>query len=114
MAWWNALTEEQRAYWLREAKTAIPAEGWAAYKRTAIRDRPGGRMMSDRSLDDLFPIPPVPGLGYVCSSCGNPAPCDSEHLVGSPDRDDATIPPDEKLMRLLCDDCLAIEKLRQG
>jgi hypothetical protein len=27
-------------------------------------------MMSDRSLDDLFPPPPVPGLGYVCSSFG--------------------------------------------
>jgi hypothetical protein len=31
--WWNALTEEQRAYWLREANTAIVAEAWAYHKR---------------------------------------------------------------------------------
>jgi hypothetical protein len=29
IAWWNGLTEEQRAYWLREANTAIVAEAWA-------------------------------------------------------------------------------------
>jgi hypothetical protein len=39
MAWWNALTEKQRAYWLREAATAIVAEAWTAYKRTVIRDQ---------------------------------------------------------------------------
>jgi hypothetical protein len=33
MAWWNALTAAERAYWLREAKTAIVAEAWAEYKR---------------------------------------------------------------------------------
>jgi hypothetical protein len=33
MAWWNALTEAQRAYWLREAKTAIVAEAWTEFKR---------------------------------------------------------------------------------
>jgi hypothetical protein len=70
-------------------------------------------MMGDRSLDDLFPPPRVPGLGYICSSCGEPAPCDSEHLVDSPDREDTTIPPDETLMRLLCDKCLGIDKLRR-
>jgi hypothetical protein len=37
MAWWNALTEDRRAYWLREAKTAIVAEAWAEFKR---RGRP--------------------------------------------------------------------------
>jgi hypothetical protein len=73
----------------------------------------GGTMMSDRSLDDLFP-PGKVGPGYHCSNCGAAAPCDSEHLVDSPDRDDATIPPDEKLMRLLCDDCLRIKKLAEG
>jgi hypothetical protein len=26
MEWWNALSEDQRAYWLREANTAIVAE----------------------------------------------------------------------------------------
>lgn len=33
MAWWNALTEDRRAYWLRETKTAIVAEAWAEFKR---------------------------------------------------------------------------------
>jgi hypothetical protein len=37
MAWWNGLTEAG-AYWLRVANTAIPAEAWAAYKRTRIHD----------------------------------------------------------------------------
>jgi hypothetical protein len=32
MEWWNALSEDQRAYWLREANTAIVAEAWAYYK----------------------------------------------------------------------------------
>ena len=34
MDWWNALTEDRRAYWLRAANSAIPAEAWAEYKRT--------------------------------------------------------------------------------
>jgi hypothetical protein len=33
MGWWNALTEEQRAHWLREANTASVAEAWAYYQR---------------------------------------------------------------------------------
>jgi hypothetical protein len=33
MEWWNALTEEQRAHWLREANTASVAEAWAYYQR---------------------------------------------------------------------------------
>ena len=31
MEWWNAMSESQRAYWLREANTAIVAEAWAYY-----------------------------------------------------------------------------------
>ena len=43
MGWWNALTEEQRAHWLREANTASVAEAWAYYQRVRIeRDRAGG------------------------------------------------------------------------
>jgi hypothetical protein len=33
MAWWNALPQEERAYWLRDARTAIAAEAWAEFKR---------------------------------------------------------------------------------
>ena len=29
MEWWNGLSEEQRAYWLEAANTAIVAEAWA-------------------------------------------------------------------------------------
>ena len=32
MEWWNALTEEQRAYWLDVANTAIGGEAWAYHK----------------------------------------------------------------------------------
>lgn len=33
IAWWNALTEAERAKWLAETGTAVPADAWAAYKR---------------------------------------------------------------------------------
>jgi hypothetical protein len=33
MEWWSALTEEQRAHWLREANTANVAEAWAYHQR---------------------------------------------------------------------------------
>jgi hypothetical protein len=33
MDWWNALTEAERAYWLRTADTATPAEAWDAFKQ---------------------------------------------------------------------------------
>lgn len=32
MKWWNGLTEADRAFWLRAALTAVPAEAWAYYK----------------------------------------------------------------------------------
>jgi hypothetical protein len=32
IAWWNALTDEQRAHWLHEADTTIVAEAWAYYQ----------------------------------------------------------------------------------
>jgi len=35
MEWWNALTEAQRARWLRAAGSAAPAEAWVAYKCSA-------------------------------------------------------------------------------
>ncbi len=33
IAWWNALTEAERAKWLAQAGTAVPADAWAEYKR---------------------------------------------------------------------------------
>jgi hypothetical protein len=33
MAWWNSLTEAERAYWLHRADTATPAEAWDAFKQ---------------------------------------------------------------------------------
>ena len=35
IAWWNALSEEDRAFWLRAAISAVPADAWAYYKRVA-------------------------------------------------------------------------------
>ena len=40
IAWWNHITESQRAKWLEIAKSAIPAEAWAAFQ-------------SQKSFDDL-------------------------------------------------------------
>lgn len=31
--WWNALTEAERAAWLRRARSAVPADAWAHYRR---------------------------------------------------------------------------------
>ena len=33
IAWWNRLTEAERAQWLAVAGSAVPADAWVAYKR---------------------------------------------------------------------------------
>lgn len=33
MDWWNQLTEQNRAYWMEVAESAVPADAWAAYLR---------------------------------------------------------------------------------
>jgi hypothetical protein len=33
MAWWNALTDEQRISWQRRADTMDPAAAWTVFKR---------------------------------------------------------------------------------
>lgn len=33
MIWWNALTEAERAYWLKRAESARAVDAWRAYKR---------------------------------------------------------------------------------
>ena len=33
MAWWNRLTEAERAYWLRVAGSAQPVDAYRAYSR---------------------------------------------------------------------------------
>lgn len=45
MAWWNNLPEYSRAAWLREAKSDVPADAWAAYKAT-ISDEDDSRQVS--------------------------------------------------------------------
>jgi hypothetical protein len=32
MRWWNSLTRGERAMWLERARSAVPADAWAAYK----------------------------------------------------------------------------------
>jgi hypothetical protein len=32
MAWWNGLTELERAHWMEVADSAIPADAWKAWK----------------------------------------------------------------------------------
>jgi hypothetical protein len=41
MAWWNGLTEGERANWLARAATAVPAEAWAEYRRSQRPDSNG-------------------------------------------------------------------------
>lgn len=36
MAWWNGLTDQERADWMERAgNTGVAADAWAAYKRAA-------------------------------------------------------------------------------
>jgi hypothetical protein len=37
--WWNALTEPERARWLRDAGTAVPAVAWEYSKRSSLENR---------------------------------------------------------------------------
>lgn len=32
MTWWNDCSEPERGYWLAVAKSAVPADAWAAYQ----------------------------------------------------------------------------------
>ena len=33
IAWWNAMTRPERAYWLERANTDMPKQAWEHYKR---------------------------------------------------------------------------------
>jgi hypothetical protein len=33
-AWWNALSENERAYWAKRAESARPADAWRVYERS--------------------------------------------------------------------------------
>lgn len=32
MAWWNALSDDERGRWLRLADSAVPADAWERFK----------------------------------------------------------------------------------
>jgi len=38
IAWWNGLTNTERAHWLKAAQTAVPAVAWRYFQR---QQRPG-------------------------------------------------------------------------
>lgn len=42
MAWWNALSRFDRAYWLGVADSAVPADAWRAYQQHVGHGRPAG------------------------------------------------------------------------
>lgn len=42
MAWWNAMSEHARREWLRKARSAVPAEAWAAYRAGTSGEFTGG------------------------------------------------------------------------
>lgn len=42
IAWWNGLTEQERARWMLEAgNTGVAADAWAAFKAKGGNDRAG-------------------------------------------------------------------------
>ena len=72
MAWWNALAEIQRTYWLCEANTAIPAEAWAEYKRRHLNASPRVFQQDAASYDSGFK---AGRSGLDVSACPHPAGC---------------------------------------
>ena len=38
IAWWNSMTEPERAYWLQRAKADAPKQAWEHYKRATCTD----------------------------------------------------------------------------
>ena len=40
MAWFNALTEIERGFWLHKADTAVPADAWAFFKLSTSERAP--------------------------------------------------------------------------
>jgi hypothetical protein len=51
MAWWNSLTEGERANRLARAATAVPAEAWAEYGRSQRPDSNGEPRTIGRASD---------------------------------------------------------------
>jgi hypothetical protein len=51
MAWWNPLTEGERANWLARAATAVPAEAWAEYRRSQRFDSKDEPPTPGRAVD---------------------------------------------------------------
>lgn len=37
LAWWNDLQPHERAYWLQQAGSAVPADAWEEYKAREVR-----------------------------------------------------------------------------
>ena len=40
VSWWNALTEQERGFWLAAAMSATPADAWECFKRSREADAP--------------------------------------------------------------------------
>jgi len=39
--WWNALTEQDRRFWMQAAASAVPADAWAEFQRVHAETHPG-------------------------------------------------------------------------
>jgi len=70
MAWWNGLSERQRAEWLRRAGSAVVADAWAAFKRCETLIAPDDRhaphiLAGDRLIVDTTHKSPEPGEFFV-------------------------------------------------
>lgn len=37
LAWWNDLEPQQRAWWLQQAQSAVPADAWEEFKAREVR-----------------------------------------------------------------------------
>ena len=72
MDWWNSIDEAERAYWLAEAGSAVPADAWATYQsrpRYTVTERPvalgGGWTLklwigNEEMGGGVFPLVPNP------------------------------------------------------
>jgi hypothetical protein len=37
LGWWNGLYPQERAYWLQQAGSAVPADAWEEFKEREVR-----------------------------------------------------------------------------
>ena len=73
MTWWNNLTQNSRADWLRTASTFVPAEAWAYFKSNR----------ADEYQEHLGLLSPAKQTGAVGLAAPSPGPVEGIYVFDS-------------------------------